>query len=235
MNPFGARVTQLSFKRMPQEHADLMLRAGKLFLQSRSRRKPVPYLIGAVIFGVVCGVGIEAFRQFVLAPYFGINALPTIQVVAFEMLPVMLAIGAGAVIQREIVRRGRRKRLIASLAENVMIDVDIYERGMETSIGGVFSYCSWPAFLDVQLEKNAITFFGMMRCFPFLPARSRIARNSSFVARRSSIYGDGQKRLHGRRWPVPSPHARRPRAVSRCARTLRLLTSGTKRGIEAPL
>lgn len=171
MNPFGARVTQLSFKRLPEEHADVMLRAGKLFLQSRSRRKPIPYLIGAVIFGIVCGVGIEAFRQFVLAPYFGINSLPTIQVVAFEMLPVMLAIGAGAVIQREIVRRGRRKRLIASLAENVMIDVDIYERGMETSIGGVFAYCSWPAFRDVQMEKNAITFFRDDTLFS-IPARA---------------------------------------------------------------
>jgi hypothetical protein len=171
MNPFGARVTQLSFKRLPEEHADVMLRAGKLFLQSRSRRRPVPYLIGAVIFGIVCGVGIEAFRQFVLAPYFGINSLPTIQVVAFEMLPVMLAIGAGAVIQREIVRRGRRKRLITSLAENVMIDVDIYERGMETSIGGVFAYCSWPAFLDVQMEKNAITFFRDDALFS-IPARA---------------------------------------------------------------
>ena len=159
MNPFGARVTQLSFKRLPEEHADVMLRAGKLFLQSRSRRRPIPYLIGAVVFGIVCGVGIEAFRQFVLAPYFGIDTLPTIQVVAFEMLPVMLAIGVGAVIQREIVRRGRRKRLIASLADNVMIDLDIYERGMETSIAGVFTYCSWPAFRDVQMEKNAITFF----------------------------------------------------------------------------
>ncbi|HWU61876.1 MAG TPA: hypothetical protein VN112_07615 [Ensifer sp.] len=171
MNPFGARVTQLSFKRLPEEHADVMLRAGKLFLQSRSRRRPLPYLIGAVIFGIVCGVGIEAFRQFVLAPYFGINALPTIQVVAFEMLPVMLAIGAGAVIQREIVRRGRRRRLIASLAENVMIDVDIYERGMETSIGGLFTYCSWPAFRDVQLEKNAITFFRDDTLFS-IPARA---------------------------------------------------------------
>ncbi len=171
MNPFGARVTQLSFKRLPEEHAETMLRAGKLFLQSRSRRKPVPYLIGAVIFGIVCGVGIEAFRQFVLAPHFGINALPTVQVVAFEMLPVMLAIGAGAVIQREIVRRGRRKRLIASLAPDVMIDVDVYERGMETSIGGVFSYCSWPAFLDVQLEKNAITFFRDDTLFS-IPARA---------------------------------------------------------------
>ena len=171
MNPFGARVTQLSFKRLPEEHADGMLRAGKLFLQTRSRRKPVPYLIGAVIFGVVCGVGIEAFRQFVLAPYFGINALPTIQVVAFEMLPVMLAIGAGAVIQREIVRRGRRKRLIAALAEYVMIDVDIYERGMETSIGGVFTYCSWQAFHDVKLEKNAITFFRDDALFS-IPARA---------------------------------------------------------------
>lgn len=171
MNPFGARVTQLSFKRLPEEHADVMLRAGKFFLQSRSRRRPVPYLIGAVIFGVVCGVGIEAFRQFVLAPYFGINALPTIQVVAFEMLPVMLAIGAGAVIQREIVRRGRRKRLIASLAENVMIDVDIYERGMETSIGGVFAYCSWPAFREVQMEKNAVTFFRDDALFS-IPARA---------------------------------------------------------------
>lgn len=171
MNPFGARVTQLSFKRLPEEHADVMLRAGRLFLQSRSRRKPIPYLIGAVIFGVVCGVGIEAFRQFVLAPYFGIDSLPTIQVVVLEMLPVMLAIGAGAVIQREIVRRGRRKRLIASLAENVMIDVDLYERGMETSIGGVFSYCSWPAFLDVRLEKNAITFFRDDALFS-IPARA---------------------------------------------------------------
>lgn len=171
MNPFGARVTQLSFKRMPEEHADVMLRAGKLFLQSRSRRKPIPYLIGAVIFGVVCGVGIEAFRQFVLAPYFGIDTLPTIQVVAFEMLPVMLAIGAGAVVQREIVRRGRRRRLIASLSENVMIDVDIYERGMETSNGGVFTYCSWPAFRDVQMEKNAITFFRDDTLFS-IPARA---------------------------------------------------------------
>jgi hypothetical protein len=158
MNPFGARVTQLSFKRLPEEHADMMLRAGKLFLQSRSRRKPVPYLIGAVIFGIVCGVGIEAFRQFVLASYFGIDTLPTIQVVAFEMLPVMLAIGAGAVIQREIVRRGRRRRLIASLADNVIIDIDVYERGMETSIGGVFTYCSWSAVREVKVEKNAIVF-----------------------------------------------------------------------------
>lgn len=171
MNPFGARVTQLSFKRLPEEHAEVMLRAGRLFLQSRSRRKPIPYLIGAVIFGVTCGIGIEAFRQFVLAPYFGIEALPTIQVVAFEMLPVMLAIGTGAVIQREIVRRGRRKRLIASLADHVMIDVDIYERGMETSIGGVFTYCSWPAFRDVQLEKDAIIFFRDDMLFS-IPARA---------------------------------------------------------------
>ncbi|MCD2175850.1 hypothetical protein [Rhizobium sp. C4] len=203
MNPFGARITQLSFKRLPNEHADVMLRAGRLFLQSRSRRKPVPYLIGAVIFGVVCGVGIEAFRQFVLAPYFGIDTLPTIQVVAFEMLPVMLAIGAGAVIQREIVRRGRRKRLIASLAENVMIDVDIYERGMETSTGGVFTYCSWPAFRDVQLEKAAISFFRDDALFS-IPARAFKDRKEFEVRGREIVDLWKQAKKGGREAPPVS-------------------------------
>jgi hypothetical protein len=207
MNPFGARITQLSFKRLPEEHADAMLRAGKLFLQSRSRRRPIPYLIGAVIFGVVCGVGIEAFRQFVLAPYFGIDALPTIQVVAFEMLPVMLAIAAGAVIQREIVRRGRRSRLIASLAENVMIDVDIYERGMETSIGGVFSYCSWPAFLDVRLEKTAITFFRDDSLF-FIPLRAFKDRKEFETRGREIVDLWKQAKKGGR--DAPSAYASRP-------------------------
>jgi len=207
MNPFGARVTQLSFKRLPEEHAEVMLRAGKLFLQSRSRRKPVPYLVGAIIFGIVCGVGIEAFRQFVLAPYFGIDTLPTIQVVAFEMLPVMLAIGIGAVIQREIVRRGRRKRLIASLAENVIIDVDIYERGMETSIGGVFTYCSWPAFRDVKIEKNAITFFRDDTLFS-IPARAFRDRKEFEARAREIVDLWKQARKGGRE--APSANAAPP-------------------------
>ena len=207
MNPFGARVTQLSFKRLPEEHAEVMLRAGKLFLQSRSRRKPVPYLIGAIVFGIVCGVGIEAFRQFVLAPYFGIDTLPTIQVVAFEMLPVMLAIGIGAVMQREIVRRGRRKRLIASLAENVIIDVDIYERGMETSIGGVFTYCSWPAFRDVKIEKNAITFFRDDTLFS-IPARAFRDRKEFEARAREIVDLWKQARKGGRE--APSANAAPP-------------------------
>jgi hypothetical protein len=171
MNPFGARVVQLSYKRLPVEHADSMIRAGRLFLETRAPRKAAPYLVGAVVFGIVCGIGIEAFRQFVLAPYLGIEALPTIQVIVLEMLPVMLAIGLGAVIQREIVRRGRRRRLIQSLADNVMIDVDIYARGMETSIGNVFTYCSWPAFSEVRLEKNALAFLRDDSLFE-IPARA---------------------------------------------------------------
>lgn len=171
MNPFGARIVQVSYKRLPEEHADSMIRAGRLFLETRAPRKVGPYLVGAIIFGVLCGIGIEAFRQFVLMPYFGIESLPTTQVVVLEMLPVMLAIGLGAVMQREIVRRGRRRRLIGSLTKDVIIDVDIYERGMETSSGGVFSYCGWAAFSRVAVEKNAITFFRDDTLFS-IPARA---------------------------------------------------------------
>lgn len=171
MNPFGARVMQVSFKRLPEEHADSMIRAGRLFLETRAPRKAVPYLVGAVIFGILCGLGIEAFRQLVLAPYLGIGELPTVQVIVLEMLPVMLAIGLGAVMQREIVRRGRRRRLIASLAENVIVDVDIYERGMETSIGGVFTYGGWSTFHNVARDKNGVRFLRDDTLFE-IPARA---------------------------------------------------------------
>lgn len=187
MNPFGARVMQLSYKRLPEEHADSMIRAGRLFLETRAPRKAAPYLIGAVIFGIICGVGIEAFRELVLAPYLGIGELPTVQVIVLEMLPVMLAIGLGAVMQREIVRRGRRKRLIASLADNVIIDVDIYERGMETSIGGVFTYCAWPAFRGVALDKKAVRFLRDDSLFE-IPARAFRDRQD-FEARGADIVG----------------------------------------------
>jgi hypothetical protein len=154
MNPLGTRLMQISFKRLPDEHADLMIRAGNYFLNTRTNRPALPYLAGAIIFGVVCGVGLELYRQFLLAPYFGIEKLPDFGVIVMEMLPVLLAIAIGAALQRYLTVRARRKALIARLDKEVMIDIDVFEKGMEINRDGQFISYEWTAFKKVETANG---------------------------------------------------------------------------------
>ena len=185
MHPLGMRLMQISFKRLPEEHAANMIRAGDLFLHARSRRRALPYLVGAVIFGITCGVGLEAYRQYVLAPWFGIESLPTLPVIALEMLPIAVAIGIGLIAQSFIVRRGRRKTLIAALRKEIMIDIDIYEDGMEVAEEHVATTYYWTAFERVETYKGAVVFYRDDSLF-FIPARA-FKDNSAYLTQGHEI------------------------------------------------
>lgn len=158
MSQLGMRLIQISFKRLPDEHADMMIRAGKYFLQSQGRRKALPYLAAALLFGVLSGVGLEAYRQYVLAPYFGIENLPAFGVIMFEMLPVALAIAAGTFMQHQLSVRARRKNLISRLHADVMIDIDVHEYGMEVARDGQITTFEWTAFKTVDTAKGFLVF-----------------------------------------------------------------------------
>lgn len=158
MSQLGMRLIQISFKRLPDEHADMMIRAGRYFLQSQGRRPVLPYLAGALLFGALSGVGLEAYRQYVLAPFFGIANLPEFGIIVFEMLPVAFAIAAGAFVQHRLAVRARRKNLIRNLDKEVMIDIDVHEYGMEIARDGQVLTYEWTAFRKVEMAKGFLVF-----------------------------------------------------------------------------
>lgn len=150
------RVLSLSFAREPEEHADVILEAGRRMLAGPGSGSPWRMFFVAIGFGVVVGIAMEIHRRFVLPALLGTSDIAPLSVVAVQLLPVViLVLGLYALLHARTLRR-RRSALVARLAPALYIDVDIFPTGISASSGQVAIEVDWPAARNVFVDAGRI-------------------------------------------------------------------------------
>lgn len=150
------RILSLSFTRDPGEHADAMLEMGRRMTTSAD---PISAWTGfglAIGFGAVVGVVMEIHRRFVLPMLAGSSEIAPLGMVALQLLPLLLLVAAlYAILHQRTIRR-RRTALVSRLERNLVIDVDIFSKGLTSSSGQVTIDIDWAAVTDIVVNGNRI-------------------------------------------------------------------------------
>jgi hypothetical protein len=150
------RVLSISFVRDPREHADVMLDMGR---RMTTGRDPLSAWTGfgiAIGFGAVVGIVMEVYRRFVLPLLLGPSEIAPLGTVAIQLLPLVLLIVALYVTLHLRIARRRRKALVSRLDPNLVIDVDIFSKGIVSSSGRFTVEIDWPAVTDIVVNGSRI-------------------------------------------------------------------------------
>jgi hypothetical protein len=154
------RILSLSFERDPKEHAAIMLAAGRRLMQPR-RKLPVGVtFVAAVAVGAVIGLSMEFYRRLVLEPLFGIDQVAPFNIVALQILPVIVIFVALAYILGARAAKRRRQTLIERLGPSQFVDVDIFTDGIRTSSGVLTITLDWKGVQDIVVSKDRVEFDG---------------------------------------------------------------------------
>jgi len=181
-----SRIMSLSFKREPQEHAEIMLEAGRRFMTSPLALRPWPLLAGAIGLGAVFGLVMEGYRVFILTPLLGIGEVAPLSVICLQLAPILL-VAAGLLFGwARHVRQRRRQLLIARVGADMFADVDIFRDGIRTSAGPLVVTLAWEGIRHIttgpsRIEFEADTFIA------YLPERA-FADHQAFQAAARQIH-----------------------------------------------
>ncbi|MCB1445730.1 MAG: hypothetical protein KDJ87_08000 [Rhizobiaceae bacterium] len=177
------RILSVSFARDAEEHADVMLTAGRRMLAGPARISAWAAFAAAVGFGVAVGILMEIHRRLVLPLVLGPAEPAPLGTVVLQLLPLILMIAALYILlYRRAVRR-RRAALVARLTPGVVIDVDIFPKGVAMASDRVAIEVDWPAVRDVfaganriEMECEAFSLYIPERAFPDHAAFTRAGR-----------------------------------------------------------
>lgn len=152
----ATRVLSLSFTRDPKEHADVMFETGRRMMTSSD---PVSAWTGfgiAIGFGAVVGLVMEIHRRFVLPLLLGPSELAPLGTVTLQFLPLILLVVAFYVLLHFRVARRQRKALISRLEPNLVVDVDIFSKGIVASSGQFAVEIDWPIVTNILVDGSRI-------------------------------------------------------------------------------
>jgi hypothetical protein len=165
------RILSISFERDPKEHAEIMLAAGRRLMRPRRTLSVWVSLFGAVIVGASIGLSMEGYRLLVLGPVFGVDKVEPLNIVALQILPlIVIFVAFNYILGRRTVRQ-RREVLAERLGPSQFVDVDIFREGIRTSSGVLTLALEWKGVQDIVASKDRIDFYGdAFVCY--IPARA---------------------------------------------------------------
>jgi hypothetical protein len=153
-----SRIMSLSFKREPQEHAEIMLEAGRRFMTAPQTIEPWRIFAGAIALGAVFGLVMEGYRVFILTPLLGIKDVAPLSVICLQLAPILL-IAAGLLFGwARHVRQRRRRLLLARFDHDMFADVDIFKDGIRTSAGPLMVALAWDGIRHITVAFGRIEF-----------------------------------------------------------------------------
>ena len=166
------RILSISFKRDSQEHADVMIEAGKRLIASDdpvSAWKPFVLVVG---IGAATGIAMELYRRFILPQLLDTTDIAPLSVIAAQLLPLLL-LAIGGYVFVMIRNAAMRRRILASkFAGEVFIDIDIYKQGLVTANGRSTVEMDWAAVKNIlagprrlELESEATLVYIPERAF----------------------------------------------------------------------
>jgi hypothetical protein len=171
------RIMSVSFERDPQEHATVMLAAGRRFAATRAAGFTWPVLLSAIGYGIVLGLAMELYRRFVLSIFFPLEAIPPLNIVLTQMLPFLLLLYLLYLGRAYYLARARRRALIERLGTDVFIDTDIYRDGVTATSGESAVSLNWTGVRSlavindrIELDGDAFVLYIPRRAFANKPA-----------------------------------------------------------------
>jgi hypothetical protein len=152
----ASRIMTVSFPRDPEEHADVMLEAGKRFVASTNPGPAwMPFFI-LIGFGAIVGIVMELYRRLVLPGILHASEIVPLGVVLVQILPILLLAAGFYLILVVRLMASRRKTVISKLEPRLFIDADIYEEGISTSSSHISVQLDWIAVKSVAVNSNRI-------------------------------------------------------------------------------
>lgn len=193
------RVLSISFVRDPEEHADMMLQAGRRMVTETDSSVAWWKAIGTAIgFGVVVAIVMELYRRILLPVILDPSEIAPFGTAALELLPLILLVVALFAFLYARASRRRRRVLISRLRPGVFVDVDIFSKGICVSNGGQSTVeVDWPAVRNIfavrdgmEIECEVFVFHIPLRAFA-----SRAAFNEAGQEIRN-VWREALKREH---------------------------------------
>ncbi|MBX9457472.1 MAG: hypothetical protein KL863_16480 [Rhizobium sp.] len=177
------RILSLSFIRDPREHADMMLEAGRRMTTATnpfSAWAGVGVMVG---FGAIVGISMEVYRRQVLPLVVDPAQTAPLSTALLQFLPLIVLTGLLYVVLFIRIVRQRQKALISRLAPGLVVDVDIFTKGIISSSGQFTVMIDWPAIRDIfveddriEIESEGILIYAPVRAFPNRAAFNAAAR-----------------------------------------------------------
>lgn len=195
------RVLSLSFTRDPREHADIMLDAGRRMMASTNPFSAWARLGMMVGFGAVVGIGMEVYRRQMLPVVAGAAETVPLSTALLQFLPliVMTVLLFLFLFIRSV--RQRRKALISRLEPALVVDVDIFTKGIVSSSDQFTVTIDWPAVRDVvlghdriEVECEGFLIYAPLRAFPSRAAFNDAARQTRELWREATRH-DRDRRM----------------------------------------
>ncbi len=154
------RIMSLSFKRSPEEEADVMLGWRRRSTKSASAWKGRNILLGSLLFGVIVGLAMEIYRRFVLLPLLGVAEVMPLNIILLQLLPFLIVLGALIFMIWRHGDRRQRQTLVDRLEPALYIDIDIFREGLRSAGGQMTLTMDWIAIRRIHTDANRIEFEG---------------------------------------------------------------------------
>jgi len=152
----ATRIMTVSFVRNREEHADVMLEAGKRFVAKPNPGPAwMPFFV-MIGFGAVVGIAMELYRRLVLPSILYPDEITPLGVVLVQFLPILFLLAGFYVILVARLTADRRKIVVSKLEPKMFIDADIYEKGISTSSNQLTVELDWTAVREVLVDANRI-------------------------------------------------------------------------------
>ncbi|MDB5526249.1 MAG: hypothetical protein JWM58_4012 [Rhizobium sp.] len=165
------RIMSLSFKRLPEEQADVLLGAGRRFLTGAGTKRGRNILVGAVAFGIMVGLGMEIYRRFVLSPLLGVDEVTPLNIIILQLLPFLILLAALIFAMSRQGNRRQRQALIDRIEPDIFIDIDIFRDGLRSTAGALTMTMDWAAVRSIDVRADRIEFEGETLT-AYIPKRS---------------------------------------------------------------
>lgn len=191
----ATRIMTLSFIRSPEEHADVMMEAGKRLLRKTDAVSPWTPFFVTIGVGAVVGITMEFYRRLVLPYILDQAEIVPLGAIAVQILPLILLAIAFYVVLLIRLTAGRRRMLIGKLESKLFIDTEVYENGISTSSGQFTVEIDWLAVKNVIAGEHRIEVEseGYVIYFPERAFKSRAEFNEAATTMKN-LWREARKR-----------------------------------------
>lgn len=191
------RVLSISFVRDPEEHADVIVEAGRRMFASPEPSDGGTTFLITIGFGALVGIVMEIHRRFILPLVLDPSRIAPFGPVTLQLLPlIFLLVALYFFLQRRQAKRNR-SALRSRLQPALFIDVDIFTKGVAISGGHAAAEVDWPAVRNIFVVGNRIEIEGE-DFVTYIPARAFSDREALIAAAKKirNVWREAAKRDH---------------------------------------
>ena len=174
------RLLGLSFLRLPEEHAVIMMELGRRLSRKASPTSVLRVYLIMMAGGLAVGTVAVLYQRYVLGAFVPPAEQPRLGIVLLQILPFALALLIFLIWRTYWALKSMRRMLTAQIAPGRYVDVDIYEDGLESSCNGLTVQLTWSSVKSIaqradriEIEHDGLVVYLPLRAFPDRDAFNR--------------------------------------------------------------